>query len=188
MINITIAEVQPTHIKDILSIADQELGNGYLTTKEIQKCIEHPKKHGLVAYWGNELVGFTMVETLSVAALSNLVLKEKKWIKNTFSDNESIGYRRHTVVKKSHQKKGIGSVLAKRSTTELDKTVNCIISIGWENELLIPIRKALEKNGYSIVKIIDNYWTEDSLERKYSCPNCGQPPCNCSAHIFVRYN
>jgi len=39
------------------------------------------------------------------------------------------------------------------------------------------------KNGGVEVKVIKNYWTEDSIKKRYQCKICGNP-CVCSMRLF----
>ena len=48
----------------------------------------------------------------------------------------------------------------------------------------IPAAHLLQRLGLEPTDIITNYWQADSLRRGYNCPDCGAPPCRCSAKLF----
>jgi hypothetical protein len=42
----------------------------------------------------------------------------------------------------------------------------------------------LVNNGFKNIKMLPNYWLNDSIEKGYCCKICGTPPCHCSAEVF----
>lgn len=41
----------------------------------------------------------------------------------------------------------------------------------------------IEKNGGEVVKVVENFWLEDSIAEKYSCSICGHP-CRCTMILY----
>lgn len=76
-------------------------------------------------------------------------------------------------------------MLVKDSIDEFKRReIKTVCSIAWKSKYRTNIGGILKRLGFEQILEIQNYWKEDSIEKGYSCPVCGGPPCKCSAVIY----
>ena len=68
----------------------------------------------------------------------------------------------------------------------MKNSINSISGFAWKNKKGVNMERIFEKNGFSKIKTIEKYWSEESIENNYCCPECGNPPCNCSSIIYFK--
>jgi ribosomal protein S18 acetylase RimI-like enzyme len=105
----------------------------------------------------------------------------------TLKHSKKIGVIKTVAVYKKYQGFGIGNKLSQISYDELiDKGVDSLYSIAWRNGEVTNIGGILTNLGFKEHAVIENYWTEDSQEKGYDCPACGEPPCKCTGIIYTK--
>jgi GNAT superfamily N-acetyltransferase len=101
-----------------------------------------------------------------------------------FRFNDSVGLLRSLAVRPERRDRGIATQLVRKGISWSEQRgATAMLTVAWtppEGCHLLGIMKA-EK--FDAVMQIDNYWTEDSKQKRYDCPVCG-PVCVCSATIF----
>ncbi len=85
--------------------------------------------------------------------------------------------------------KGIGTELLSTCVTKLRKMgLNVLVMTGWKSEKGVHIGSLAKKLGFEEILEIENFWYEDSKANGYRCPSCGEPPCECSAVVFIKHS
>lgn len=145
---------------DVYRIGDEQLGKGYF-----QEVLNSNSEHLLwvaIDPETNEVRGFLFV-----------ILQKKTAIIKTLA------------IQQKYQRTGFGTRLLRTALEELLGSVDRFEVIAWElsDTNLIPLESILVKTGFVKSHEITNYWLDDSIQRGYSCPSCGNP-CQCSAVIF----
>ncbi len=171
-------------IDNLLIIADNLFGRGYLSKNELQRYIDDKTKTCIVVKINNEIVGFQLMQTIKPEEIASLALKEPQWFKKQFSSCNSIGVLKTIAVKDKFKNQGIGTLLTTESIKILNEKSNCILSICWDKKENTVISSILEKCGMIQVRKIPEFWKNDSIEKNYSCNICGEPPCTCNAIIY----
>ncbi|MCD6367319.1 MAG: GNAT family N-acetyltransferase [Bacteroidales bacterium] len=169
---------------NLLIIADELFGRGYLNKNELQSYIEDITKTSIVAKINDKIIGFQLMQTSNLDGIMSLVLKEQQWFKEQFSNYSSIGVLKTLAVKDEFKNQGIGTLLTTESIKILRKKSNCILSICWNKNDDTAVSNILGKCGMKQIRKISEFWKEDSLKRNYTCKICGAPPCTCNAIIY----
>ena len=169
---------------DLLIIADELFGRGYLTKAELQNYVDGNTKTGIVTKTRNEIIGFQLVQTTNLSGIKSLALNEQQWFQEQFSGYSSIGVLKTLAVKDDFRNQGIGTLLTTESIKILRKTSDCILSICWDKKDDASISTILKNCGMRQIREINEFWKEDSLKRNYSCKICGKPPCRCNAIVY----
>lgn len=174
----------PSAQEEVIRIADQTMGVGYFTEQEIQSLLGQ----NCIALVDNEndaIRGFCFAFILSPEELKNQhnISIDFPGIEN----QRQIGLLKTIATDPAHRKKGVASGLIQKLIQNLEeKEIRVIICPAWKTGNEINLGGLLLKNDFHPVKEIPDYWFEDSLLKKYPCPECGQPPCRCKAIIFQR--
>ncbi|MCJ8292344.1 MAG: GNAT family N-acetyltransferase [Crocinitomicaceae bacterium] len=180
----SITTLKEADFQDLLIIADNRFGSGYLTMGELQSYVANKTKIGFVAKTNQIISGFSLVQICDLNEIMSLVLCEHEWFKEQFADKYPIGVIKTISVSEEFKNCGIGTALTEKSIKALEKASGALMSICWEHEKGTPFAKILEKFGMTLSRRISDYWKEDSLKKKYQCKYCGSPPCRCSVLVY----
>lgn len=175
------------HITEIILLADDELGVGFLTKKNIINYLKCKNTFCIAAWSNGNLVGFSIIKILSSKKfIAKNVLSQKSIFLKVLKSEQSIAYRMHTVVKKNFQKKGIATALIHYAEQNIYKNVDLILSVAWVKNKQCLMEKTLIRNNFKKVCELNNYWRTDSIKKKYICSECKKIPCNCNAILFLK--
>lgn len=157
-----------TFSEEIMTIADEQVGKGFLQLEDLASN----KRVIQAAFIKGELVGFSFIDSVQQQELFELDSKIK------------MACRSLTCVKRGWEGVGIGRALVAEGIYYCSKKFDFLYCEAWESEKGVHIKKLLLENRYEFHKKIEGYWAEESLDKNYICPNCGNPPCTCTAHIY----
>tara|TARA_B100000809_G_scaffold263278_1_gene316155 strand:- start:1650 stop:2216 length:567 start_codon:yes stop_codon:yes gene_type:complete len=174
------------HIEQVLSIANSTLGANYLTVPYLNKYLNSNNYLAFVIIEDNKVVGFISSVILTPPQLKETVLKEKDWFYELSKKYSKISLQKQVIVHPSCIGKGYGSQLVKLSSKVIDSLCDFQLSNVWIKRSNNAMSNLLLKNGFERSKNIPNYWQADSLDNKYSCPECGTPPCLCSTEVYCK--
>jgi len=174
------------HFKQVLCIANSTLGNNYLTTNYLNQYLDSNTYLAFVIIKDIEVIGFTALIIISPAQLKEKVLKDKDWFYHFFKKYSNIALRKQTIVHPNYIGRGYGSELVQRSSQAIEALCDVQLSTVWIKRNSNAMSNLLLKNGFERSKTISNYWQQDSLVNKYSCTECGAPPCTCSTEVYIK--
>lgn len=80
---------------------------------------------------------------------------------------------------------GIAHQLVKQSIESVQSKCDIILSICWNKSGVAPFGKILEAFNFEVIKVFNEYWKQDSIDKKYLCAICGTPPCLCDATLYA---
>lgn len=166
----------------IVEIAGDQLGKDYLSIENL----DFDKNVILKALVNSETVGFSINSTLNVQEFRNEFPNLINILQATLDQSKTVGIIRTIAVDKEYQKRGLGNALLTNSVSELMKNSDFIMMVAWKSDIKVNIQALAETHGFRKVKEIPNYWNVESKKKKYSCPICGEPPCQCSAVVFTK--
>ena len=181
----TISRLTQSHFSELISIANNSLGEGYITLSELKSYIEHDSKDCLIAKTNGKISGFQLMKRCRLNDLNVLTHSQKNWFRSRYKNYSSFGVLKTLVVLPENQKQGIGTMLTRKSLKILQGSSKKIISICWENEGITPVLALLQNCGMKQVHKFDSFWAKDSLAKKYRCIVCGAPPCKCNAFVYA---
>lgn len=88
-------------------------------------------------------------------------------------------------VREDFQGKGLGQKMSHaRLKWLVDRGCQVILGISWVSGKEHTSNRVFEKMGFGLVKLVDNFFYENSLQNPFQCPGCGSPPCTCSAMLY----
>lgn len=183
MHGIHISTTRQKDVHAILTIANIQLGDGY-----IQPCdLQRDRSVSLVARISEDVVGFCLGTIITKSELHAKLPQLKLQNMNAFDSEAFFGLVNSIAVDAPSKKLGVGHELMERCIEELaELDARIVFMIGWRSSEGVNIRSLANRNGFSELLEIPNYWRDDSLAHQYQCPTCGAPPCNCSAVLFVK--
>ena len=179
--------IREEHIPEVLDIANTQLGKHYLKADEIRSYMKNASQCVDVALnERGQVVGFNMVNTIFNKGLERFIIKGKDEIINYFPDKSFVHWHKILCVHKDHQKKGVGTILFEFTYDRINPITEFWIGCAWASGKKIHVGNIFLRHGFTKKNEIDNYWYEDSFLKNYQCANCGNPPCECSAFIFIK--
>ncbi len=189
MISLNDIKIEPMTLDKIIevqSISDEQFGEGYITQKYIREYINSENHKVYMALSEKNLIGFYFMQICSIKKLTAQTKVENKIIEKTLHNYEPVAFIEHTAVKKQLTGKGIGNEIIKFQIEESKKIAKSIFRISWKSSNGTHIESILKKNYFKKVIEIPDYWKEDSIKKAYKCAVCGNPPCRCSAVIYIK--
>ena len=180
-----ILTINNQHIDAIHQMCDIAFGDNYITRDYINQYSLSSHKKGFVLIENQLLVGFILVSFHNAKEMQKEILHEKEWFTSECFHYNTIGIIQQVAIHPDFQRKGKAEQLLKHSITSFKNTTDLFLCNAWVMKGKTPLRSALINNGFSLKKVINNYWKEDSLNKKYNCKVCGAPPCKCSAEVYL---
>ena len=184
-----VKHLKERYVKQVLEIADNELGKDYLEEEELEKALDSNNDfYSLIAVGkSEEVLGYLNFEIQDKEAVDDYLKIPREEYPFTLKDFERVGAIKTGSVKKDYQGRGIGTELNNEVISELqEKKINIVYTIGWIKNGKAAISGIMDRMGFEKVKELNDYWKEESLKQGYCCSACGEPPCNCSAALFVK--
>lgn len=179
----TIKPLTQEHLPYALALFGTCLGERYITRDQLKAYVEDKDKKGFVAVDStNNVLGAVLCETWNSVPQVN----EKVSTLLPDLDFHKCGFLKSLAVSEDQRGRGIGLKLASAaldwmrsngSTTE--------VAVSWVENGHCNAKGVLENLGFKEQTKIDRFWYQESKEKGYICPSCGNP-CECAALIFRR--
>lgn len=135
-----------------------------------------------------EVIGFCLGAVMDKEQIRSYLLVDEDEFTEGLKHADKIGVIRTIVIKDGYQGRGVGTDLIGASIDELAaEDCGVLLSVGWLEDSEVNIGGIMERFGFDQIGMFDEYWHDDSLEHGYRCQSCGEPPCECSAVIFTKY-
>ena len=135
-----------------------------------------------------EVIGFCLGALFDQDQLNEYLNIDQDDFPPGLTHANSIGVVRTVAVREGFENRGVGTALIKECINEvLEGNAEALCAVGWEQNGDINIGGLIQHFNFEAVGRYENYWREDSKEHGYHCNNCGEPPCECPATLFVRY-
>jgi len=184
-------DIQPLEdrfISQVMEIAGDQLGKDYVDQEELERALDDESDlYSFIAVKGGEVIGYLNFEIQERVKIDEYLNIPRKDYPPRLKDAEKAGAIKAGSVKKKYQHRGVGTELNRKVLDKLEKEkINLAYTLGWIKEGEAAISGIMEKFGFEKIKELEEYWKEDSLDKGYSCSLCGEPPCTCSADIFVK--
>jgi len=187
----TISAVEKSDVIRVLQIAEQQLGDAYIDESHLETNNE---SIALCVRVQETAVGF--VTARIVPASQFLAMVQESLVEDTATlrplqrrivGETNIGLVASSAVSPKFTGRGLGGEVIGRCIEELEQRgANVIVATAWMNRDGVRAGSILECRGFHKLLDIQNYWEKDSVKKGYSCPNCGAPPCHCTAVLYIR--
>lgn len=175
-------------MEDVVGLFSGALGEGYLSRDDLEKFLHPDTGHFLLAsFLGEIIVGVATASILTdkkTQEFENAVIRAKGALD---LGEERVGMLISTAVHHGFRRRGVGSqlVVKRLDILEAEGCTKCV-SLAWQSGNKDSSSGILEKFGFNLLATSINHWTKDSIEFNYSCPTCGEPPCLCSAGLYLK--
>lgn len=166
----------------VLRIADDQLGEGYVSEEFFIKADESDRSFIKVAEMDGRIVGFAIGLIWEPNEIRELV---RVPIPRHLSLADQVGVVKTVAVSPAQHGHGIGTRLTDSCLAEFrSRGVRAVCSVAWKRGKQINLKGVLERQGFLPFAEVPDYWREESLEEDFECPECGAPPCRCSAVMY----
>jgi len=153
--------------KNIVELASEQFGDGYLVRKELDI------DRYIVLYVDDDFSGFVNTDFYS----------KEEWDE---PGNEGAGMIETIAVKTAYQRLGLGTALIGVAKADLilgGATAIYCYAANWSDlDGLAPVASPLQNNGFKVKDFLPRMWKDDPPG--YKCRACGYP-CNCDATLYV---
>ena len=172
--------LSPEKRKEIISLADENLGQNYLSEYDLEQFSNFNPQY------------YCFIKDDRLRAFALFLSGQRSVMETAFGiqepglrENDYEGVLKTVVTHRSFKGKGIATALIAEGLLQFQKMgiKNCF-SFAWLENKKINLEGPLIKNGFLTQKVVDGYWTEQSAIKKITCPVCGPPPCYCKAYLF----
>ncbi len=181
-----VSSIGDEHIAQLAHLADLSVGEGYFNQDYFYDYLINTNKAAWIYSFENQLVGFSLMEHITVPDFISALEGHQSEIKNALTGINQLIVRRATSVHPSHRGKGIASDMVKRSIKQPPFQADAMISIAWKSNKGIHIQTPLLSNGFEPILEMKQFYATLSLKRQFICPQCGKPPCLCNAVLFKK--
>ncbi len=172
--------------EEILKISALQLGEGYLTKNELAEKAVQQNTFIPVVLIEERLIGYSIIFLDEKRKLVDYGLEKCHDHLTEFSDDSRIQIRKTTAIHPGFTGMGIGSRLVNFGLFSLENSCDMILSVNWKQNNSIPMASTSQKNEMKELCEVENYWKAESIEKQFICPECGPPPCTCSAVIYFK--
>lgn len=161
---IAIEQAKKEDLPAIIKIANTQLGKDYLTTT-LSESIDNKGYLLEIAKLANSrIIGFGLYQLNK----AELIIKS-------------------IAVNPEFTKKGMATKFVLSALDYANSNSYSIVkSYAWQGKNGIQMKGIFTKLGFTKKEELPNYWKQDSFEKEYNCPTCGEPPCLCSAVVFAK--
>lgn len=169
----------------VLSIAEKQLGNAYINTEDLL----NKKNVSVYASVKKEIAGFCIGKKIKIEIIYEDIPQLKNLGLKQLDAVENIGLVASVAIDPAYSQRGIGTKLISHCIKELEnKGLNILLMTGWKSKKGIHIGSIAEKHGFEKLIEISDFWKEDSIKNQYFCQSCGNPPCKCTAVVYIRHS
>jgi len=178
-----IKQITKAAMPSILRIAEKQLGDSYVN----ETSLFSNKMYGYYALVCNKVVGFCAGRNIPTQNFLDKHPAINGHLKS-LGASETLGILTCIAVDEDYKVRGIGEALSKTCTEKLiSEGAKTLAATAWKSSKGIHIGGLLKRHGFEQVMEIPLFWHEDSLVHNYQCPECGAPPCKCSAVLYVKH-
>jgi len=176
-----IAPMQATDIPACAAIARKQLGQSFLTADDLRK-MDHIK---LCAKQENTVLGFCTAKVIKSSEFLNELPNAAREVARLKVANQ-VGLIASVATDPKFVGFGIGTRLVEEAISVLrGEHADVLAMTAWVTKNGANIGSIAERLGFENVAEFPEYWSKSSVENDYSCPECGEPPCQCSALLYV---
>lgn len=185
--DIIIKKLTKDYIPHILDISDKQLGKDYLTHDILEKIADDSQDYfcEVAIDIHNKIIGFYLGYIIQPSQIEEVLKISQEKIPRALKYANKIGVLKTIAIDDRYQGYGIGTKLTENSIQSFRKAnAQMVCSVAWKSKKGINIGGILSNLQFKCITELPEYWKEDSIEKGYECPVCGQPPCVCSAVIY----
>jgi len=184
--NYSSTSITPASIKAIISIANTQFGNGFITELELLNHIKSSNKYGIISKINNETSGFVLATIChDFNDLEPIIVSNYKWFEENFKAKFPLTVIETIGIHPNFTGKGIGKRLITDILNKTNPLSKHTMSLVWKHHNGTPLSHILEQCGLSHQVSFTDYWKKDSLQNNYDCKYCGHPPCECIAMVYA---
>jgi ribosomal protein S18 acetylase RimI-like enzyme len=189
---VTIETATQNHIREIIELTNHELGIDFITYDQIISFIQNTDTNicKIAINDDDKIVGFMIGYIINYNQFVSEFKNHLNKLPIEFSNSNNVyGCIKTIAVNADFQGQGIGSLLCTDCVDELKKKgASLLYGTAWKINEKINSEKMLNRFGLRALCSIPYFWKDESILNQYECPQCGKPPCNCTAVIFGNEN
>jgi len=173
-------------IEQVLKISDKFIGENFQTYDSLKNYLLDSQKVIEVYRVNDEIIGFVKGKVIKKSKLKNKLLKTDTSIDLELKDEGNMGLVETICVKEEYRGTQVAKELADELIHSLNKLehIDVLYTALWKKGEKANAKRLFENLGFKYVTEIPDYWYNDSIEKNYTCPKCGKPPCKCSMIFY----
>ena len=185
MLDVKIVPATKEVIPKLLSIAEKQLGDSYINENDLMPS------NGATFYAAVSNVGSVGFANCYITDTQSFLSRYPKIASHrikSLESTEKIGVLASVAVDENFKGHGIGLKLMKACLNWLkEHESRAILMTGWKSAKGVHIGGLAMRLAFEPLFEVEDYWLEDSVKNGYHCPECGAPPCHCSAVIYIKH-
>lgn len=168
-----------------MAIAEDQLGKDYIPEKDFMNTNFY-SVYGIVR---RDVAGFAIGKSFEQQDFLQQFPQVSRLLSHTLTWSNTVGMVSSVAMRQDYQRRGVGYSLVRSVLAHFDSCgVPIVVMLGWSASDGVHIAGIARAMGFAEKATIPEYWRDDSLSKGYRCPVCGDPPCHCSAILYVRHH
>lgn len=166
-------------MNQIIEISNTQLGNRYFS----KLMLDNPKHIYKVAKSKDNVVHgfcFSYLTTMKEFCSHYDILGGEF---NDSADQVAV-FKTIAVKEESKGNKIATSLLSVSEQAIRNKNITNLYRVGWKSNSGTNIDPVFRSMRFDTIQELKNFWYQDSINQGFECPECGVPPCSCSAVIY----
>jgi ribosomal protein S18 acetylase RimI-like enzyme len=186
VIAVTIEPNKKSFMPGIIRVSQHQLGDLLF--------IKEPNLHGatdLIGYcalYNGRVIGFCLGRIIPSNDFLNRYSPIALCMPHEIIDHEErVGFASAIAVEDNMKGRGIGTKLMQTLINRFDtEGINVSLLSGWNSPKGLHITGIARLVGFEVIREIEDFYKDGSINNGYRCQICGPPPCRCSAVIMMR--
>lgn len=168
----------------VVEISDLQFGKNYLNEERLMQYISDVNTSILVSASGRLVIGFSILHYVKKKDLFRYINPKFASFFEEYHPGLMLQVRKSTAIHPEFAGRGFGQKFIRYTTGRTEKRCDGILSFNWKRHNKVSMEGILQTIGMKVLAEIPDYWHDDSLKYGYQCPECGQPPCHCTAVVY----
>ena len=177
-------------VSNLIDMVNSSFGTDYILEEDIEDAKKNKNTDMILAYEKDNIVGMISYHIINEDRYEEFDIYNRLFKKHDVNPKYQAYYNQTLVidtlyVSPQKRKNGLGSCMTQKVIKEAKKQkLENIITIAWLNNTNDTSKGLFNRLGFKEICVEEDFWKEDSIEKDYECPICGNP-CRCAADFFV---
>lgn len=161
----------------IVLIADEGLGKGYVKSDDMNA------RNTWVMIRDDMIIGFCKSPVYSAEEFIHEISSQSK-LPDEVTSAKRILFFKTVAIHENYRMNGLALRFV-RDVYRQNRNVS-VAGLKWQRKGKEIRHSLTEQLGTKLVAVLPEYWKGESEKIRFTCPECGDPPCLCPAYLYFK--